>query len=215
MSRSVSQLPYREERTRELGVFCLELIPLVCAVPRAAMDYDAECGRGCFSRLAREEAVDMIGRRLAVVKNRFRGFVCRRHNLNKTFVKEGGGERTRVTYVDVWSVDRKRAFLLSNDHRHFSVYSIFLKTTDQRWAATTAGGEFLEGTDLVRGGKVLRCVKVQVGGVGHALENRSYVTVREDVRAQDGKSFKKTHHSGRSTARKVVHPGSYAGALSA
>ena len=48
------------------------------------------------------------------------------------FVREGEGRITRrVSYVNVGPVDRKRAFLLSNNHRHLSVNGIFLHTKDK------------------------------------------------------------------------------------
>ena len=69
------------KRTCELWVFRLEFIALARAVSRAAMDDDAERGRGGLARLAREEAIDMIRRRLAVIKNCLGGLVGRRHDL--------------------------------------------------------------------------------------------------------------------------------------
>jgi hypothetical protein len=71
----------KKKRTCDLGVFRLKFIALVCAIPRVAMDHDAERGRGRLARLAREEAIDVIRRCLAVVENRFGGLVRRRHNL--------------------------------------------------------------------------------------------------------------------------------------
>jgi hypothetical protein len=62
------------------------------------MDDDAERGRGRLAGLAREEAVDVVGRRLAVVENCLGGLVRRRHDLKHTqsFVRKKLG-RTRVT----------------------------------------------------------------------------------------------------------------------
>jgi hypothetical protein len=123
----------KPQRTGELGVFRLELVPLVRTVPRAAMDDDAERGRGRLAGLAREEAVDVVGRRLAVVENRLGGLVRRRHDLNTHKVSSGRNLGGRASlYVDVGPVDRERAFLLSDDHRHFSVHGVFLEITTQR-----------------------------------------------------------------------------------
>ena len=123
-------------RTGDFGVFSLEFIPLVPAVPCDAMDDDAERRRGCLAGLAREKAVDMIGRRFAVVENCLGSLVRRRHDLKNASLCETGGGRTRATYVDVGPVDRKRAFLLSNNHRHLSVHGIFLhKTAAKRTTA--------------------------------------------------------------------------------
>ena len=33
------------------------------------------------------------------------------------------------THVDIWPVDRERAFVLSDHHRHLSVYGVFLQQT--------------------------------------------------------------------------------------
>jgi hypothetical protein len=78
--------------------------------------------------------------------------------------------------VDVGPVDRERAFLLSDDHRHFSVHGVFLGKTTQRRGSRVF---FRDTTNLVSGCKVLRCIKVQVRRVGHALEYRSCVLYRE------------------------------------
>ena len=67
-----------DERTGEFGTLRLELVPLV---PAVAMHDDSECGRGRFAGLARDDAVDVVRRRLAAVKDRLGGFVRRRHDL--------------------------------------------------------------------------------------------------------------------------------------
>ena len=74
----------------------------------------------------------MIGRRFAIVENCLGGLVRRWHYLKRKQVRKGrGGQTRRVSYVDVGPVDRKRAFLLSNNHRHLSVHGIFLHTKDK------------------------------------------------------------------------------------
>jgi hypothetical protein len=85
--------------TGYLGIFRLKFIPLVCAVPSAAMDDDAERGRGRLAGLAREETVDMVGRRLAVVENRLGGLVRRRHDLERKFVRKKPERRAKLTWM--------------------------------------------------------------------------------------------------------------------
>ena len=55
------------------------------------MDDDAERRRGGLAGLAREKAVDMIGRRFAIVENCFSGLVRRWHYLKRKQVCKGGG----------------------------------------------------------------------------------------------------------------------------
>ena len=100
------------------------------------MHDDAECGGGRFAGLTRDDAVDVVRRRLTAVKDRLGAFVRRRHDLranhneyksqwNYSKSKKEAGE-FYYTHVDIWPVDRKRAFVLPNDHRHLSVHRIFL-----------------------------------------------------------------------------------------
>ena len=97
------------------------------------MHDDAECGGGRFASLARDDAVDVVRGRLAAVKDRLGGFVRRRHDLrvNHTTSQWSGIVTSRefsffYTHVDIWPVDRERAFVLPDDHRHLSVHRIFL-----------------------------------------------------------------------------------------
>ena len=55
------------------------------------MDDDAERRRGGLAGLAREKAVDMIGRRFAIVKNCLGRLVRRWHYLKRKHVRKGGG----------------------------------------------------------------------------------------------------------------------------
>ena len=72
------------KRTRELGALRLEFIPLVTAV---AMYDDAERGGGRLAGLPRNDAIHVVRRRLAVVKDRLGGLVRRRHDL-RTIMSE-------------------------------------------------------------------------------------------------------------------------------
>jgi hypothetical protein len=67
------------ERTCEFGAFRFEFIPLVSAVA----EYDhAESGGRLAGLLARNDGIDVVRRRLAVIKDRFGRLVRRRHDLH-------------------------------------------------------------------------------------------------------------------------------------
>ena len=119
-----------DERTGELGALRLKLVPLV---PAVTMHDDSECGRGRLAGLARNDAVDVVRRRLAVVKDRLGGLVRRRHDLisRPDQVRSGqvrsAARNRNVTHVDVRPVDRERTCVLPDDHRHLSVHGVFLR----------------------------------------------------------------------------------------
>jgi hypothetical protein len=98
VSQSVSQSSdkpssERKTRTRELRVLRLELIPFVAAV---AMHDEAERGGGRLSGLARIEAVDVVRRRLAVIKDRLGCLVRSRHDLSsQTHIKSEKRKKKR------------------------------------------------------------------------------------------------------------------------
>src|SRR6267142_1562008 len=146
------------------------------------MHDDAECGGGRFAGLARDDAVDVVRRCLAAVKDRLGAFVRRRHDLRATTTTSQWNRhvarKVASLIIRTWIYGPSIASVRSCFPTIIGIflYTVyFCKSNEKNGSESCQSNKkkSLDGSaDLVRGREILRGVIVQVWHIRHALEDR-------------------------------------------